>query len=250
MGPTVSGQGLIKSKQDNHVQALATDDSLLLMTGESEHVANAILDKEDTLSSLAKSCLAVGAAGGCSSTSWFQSEIKRLGFDLQVSWRITQVNVDHKLCPTYPEEILVPHSVSDADLVKAASFRWSRRIPSVVYRHLRTGAILARCSQPEVGILGWRSKEDEKVIRVSTLSIIPRFCRFCSLREDSILSRKSSENVSSWPRYITLQKTWHLGSTVFQDTSHFGKCGILENSTPKMPRFPKCDASCPRCHVF
>ena len=168
VGPTVSGQGLIKSKQDNHVQALATDDSLLLMTGESEHVANAILDKEDTLSSLAKSCLAVGAAGGCSSTSWFPSEIKRLGFDLQVSWRITQVNVDHKLCPTYPEEILVPHSVSDADLVKAASFRWSRRIPSVVYRHLRTGAILARCSQPEVGILGWRSKEDEKVIRVST----------------------------------------------------------------------------------
>lgn len=28
-----------------------------------------------------------------------------------------------KLCPTYPEVLLVPVSVSDADLIKAAEFR-------------------------------------------------------------------------------------------------------------------------------
>ena len=117
---------------------------------------------------VAKDDLGTGIVDQGKAASWFQSEIMRLGFDLQVSWRVSQVNIGHKLCPTYPEEILVPHSVSDVDLSKAASFRWSRRIPSVVFRHVGTGAVLARCSQPEVGILGWRSKEDEKVIRVCT----------------------------------------------------------------------------------
>ena len=41
------------------------------------------------------------------------------------------------------------------------------------------------------------------------------------------LIQDNSENVASWEycflRYITLQKNWYLGSTVFQDTSHFGK---------------------------
>ena len=55
------------------------------------------------------------------------------------------------------------------------------------------------------------------------------------------LEQGFSENVASWARCITLRKTWHLGSTVFQDTSHFEKRGILKNSTPKMPCFPKCD---------
>ena len=119
---------------------------------------------------VAKGDLGPGIVDQGKAASWFQSEIMRLGFDLQVSWRVSQVNIGHKLCPTYPEEILVPHSVSDVDLSKAASFRWSRRIPSVVFRHVGTGAVLARCSQPEVGILGWRSKEDEKVIRVCATS--------------------------------------------------------------------------------
>jgi hypothetical protein len=32
-------------------------------------------------------------------------------------------------------------------------------------RHATNGAVLARCSQPEVGWLGWRSAEDEELIR-------------------------------------------------------------------------------------
>ena len=54
--------------------------------------------------------------------------------------------------------------------------------------------------------------------------IIPRFCRFCSLWEDGILSRISSENVASWEYWFSIYPL-------------FGKRGILENSTPKMPRF-------------
>lgn len=32
-------------------------------------------------------------------------------------------------------------------------------------RHKGNGAILARCSQPEVGWLGWRSSEDEDLLK-------------------------------------------------------------------------------------
>lgn len=39
-----------------------------------------------------------------------------------------------------------------------------RRIPAVVWRHRGTGAVIARSSQPEVGWLGWRSSEDERLL--------------------------------------------------------------------------------------
>ncbi|KAG6455329.1 hypothetical protein O3G_MSEX009150 [Manduca sexta] len=39
-----------------------------------------------------------------------------------------------------------------------------RRIPAVVWRHRGNGAVIARSSQPEVGWLGWRSSEDERLL--------------------------------------------------------------------------------------
>ena len=35
----------------------------------------------------------------------------------------------------------------------------------VRFRHAGNGAVIARCSQPEVGWLGWRSAEDEDLIK-------------------------------------------------------------------------------------
>lgn len=32
-------------------------------------------------------------------------------------------------------------------------------------RHTGNGAVIARCSQPEVGWLGWRSTEDEQLLK-------------------------------------------------------------------------------------
>ena len=74
-------------------------------------------------------------------------------------------NQEHKLCPTYPSEILVPASISDSVLEKVAQFRSARRIPAIVWRNTANGAVMARCSQPEVGWLGWRSSEDEELVR-------------------------------------------------------------------------------------
>ena len=106
-----------------------------------------------------------GGPGDLSDFAWFRSELARLRFDLQGAWRVSMANQEHKLCPTYPSEILVPASISDSVLEKVAQFRSARRIPAIVWRNTANGAVLARCSQPEVGWLGWRSSEDEELVR-------------------------------------------------------------------------------------
>lgn len=98
----------------------------------------------------------------------FENELIRLKFRLNTDggpWRISKVNADFKLCPSYPRNLLVPANIDDADLHKVATFRSSRRIPAVVWRHPINGAILARCSQPELGWLGWRNANDEMMLK-------------------------------------------------------------------------------------
>jgi len=131
--------------------------------------------------------------------TWFRSELARLRFDLQGAWRVSMANQDHKLCPTYPQEILLPASISDSVLEKVAQFRSARRIPAVVWRHTGTGAVLARCSQPEVGWLGWRSSEDEELVRA-----VAEACAY----DSGTASRHSSgsevsSSSSSGPDYST-----------------------------------------------
>jgi len=123
---------------------------------------------------------------------WFWSELARLRFDLQGAWRVSKVNQEHKLCPTYPQELLLPAFISDATLEKVGQFRSSRRIPAVVWRNTSNGAVLARCSQPEVGWLGWRSAEDEELVRA-----IADACAYDSGRERSISESSSLLSGSS-----------------------------------------------------
>lgn len=95
----------------------------------------------------------------------FTREVERLGFDLNGSWRISHANEDFKLCPSYPPKLLVPCCISDETLQNVANFRGSRRLPAVVWRHKKSGAVIARCSQPEVGWLGWRNTKDEQLLK-------------------------------------------------------------------------------------
>lgn len=98
------------------------------------------------------------------------------------------------MCPSYPPQLLVPACISDETLEFVAKFRSSRRIPAIVWRymissflcvtynrvshffvfyqndcvflrHVNNGAVIARSSQPEVGWLGWRSSEDEDLLK-------------------------------------------------------------------------------------
>lgn len=92
-------------------------------------------------------------------------ELKRMEFDCHKLWRISDINRDFKLCSSYPRFLIVPHNISDKDLESVANFRYSRRIPTAVWRHQKNGCIIARSSQPEVGWLGWRSNQDETLLQ-------------------------------------------------------------------------------------
>uniref|UniRef100_A0A8C6WN71 phosphatidylinositol-3,5-bisphosphate 3-phosphatase n=1 Tax=Neogobius melanostomus TaxID=47308 RepID=A0A8C6WN71_9GOBI len=91
-------------------------------------------------------------------------EVRRMGFDTQNVWRVSDINCNYKLCSSYPQKILVPIWITDKELESVGSFRSWKRIPVVVYRHQRNGAVIARCSQPEISWWGWRNTDDEYLV--------------------------------------------------------------------------------------
>ncbi|XP_031712857.1 myotubularin-related protein 4 isoform X1 [Anarrhichthys ocellatus] len=93
-----------------------------------------------------------------------EMEVKRMGFDTQNVWRVSDINCNFKLCASYPQKLLVPIWITDKELESVASFRSWKRIPVVVYRHQKNGAVISRCSQPEISWWGWRNTDDEYLV--------------------------------------------------------------------------------------
>ncbi|RLN98151.1 hypothetical protein BBJ28_00002451 [Nothophytophthora sp. Chile5] len=95
-----------------------------------------------------------------------QAEFTRLGFKApktsaqMCGFRLTNANSNYKMCPTYPSAFVVPASVSDGELRKISFFRARGRVPAVTYRH-KNEAVVARCSQPLVGLRRKRCASDE-----------------------------------------------------------------------------------------
>ncbi|KAK9283122.1 hypothetical protein L1049_011353 [Liquidambar formosana] len=79
--------------------------------------------------------------------------------------RISNVNADYTMCPTYPFAFIVPKCISDEEVLQASNFRARCRLPVVSWCHPGTGAVLARSSQPLVGLMmNMRSNADEKLV--------------------------------------------------------------------------------------
>ncbi|EEF28453.1 phosphatidylinositol-3-phosphatase myotubularin-1 isoform X3 [Ricinus communis] len=80
-------------------------------------------------------------------------------------WRISTINCNYTMCQSYPFALLVPKSISDEEVLQASSFRAKCRLPVVTWCHPGTGAVLARSSQPLVGLMmNMRSNTDEKLV--------------------------------------------------------------------------------------
>ncbi|CAH2074156.1 unnamed protein product [Thlaspi arvense] len=80
-------------------------------------------------------------------------------------WRITDLNSNYNLCQTYPFALMVPKSISDEELVQASTFRARCRLPVISWCHPGSGAVIARSSQPLVGLMmNMRSNFDEKLV--------------------------------------------------------------------------------------
>ncbi|XP_067866351.1 myotubularin-related protein 4 isoform X4 [Heterodontus francisci] len=113
----------------------------------------------------------------------FDMEVERMRFDLQNVWRVSEVNSHYKLCASYPQKLLVPVWITDKELESVGTFRSWKRIPVVVYRHLRNGAVISRCSQPEISWWGWRNADDEY--------LVTSIAKACILDRGTKLSGKS-----------------------------------------------------------
>ncbi|XP_034890520.1 phosphatidylinositol-3-phosphatase myotubularin-1 isoform X3 [Populus alba] len=68
-------------------------------------------------------------------------------------WRICNVNSNYLMCPSYPFALIVPKSISDEEVIQASNFRSKGRLPIVSWCHPESGAVLARSSQPLVGLM-------------------------------------------------------------------------------------------------
>lgn len=82
------------------------------------------------------------------------SEYRRLGWnkeDRNCTLRVTALNENYKLCPTYPRWLLVPASAKDGEITEAAKHRSRNRLPAITWMN-SYNVCIARCSQPQSGV--------------------------------------------------------------------------------------------------
>ncbi|CAL8272037.1 unnamed protein product [Merluccius merluccius] len=84
---------------------------------------------------------------------------------LRDRWRVSDVNRDFTVCPSYPPSALVPKTVNDKMLLKAAKFRQAGRFPVLCYYHRKNGQVIMRSSQPLTGANRKRCQEDELLLQ-------------------------------------------------------------------------------------
>ncbi|XP_058823596.1 myotubularin-related protein 9 [Topomyia yanbarensis] len=78
-------------------------------------------------------------------------------------WRLTSVNHDFKLCPSYGPRLVVRKSITDEQIIQSAAFRDGGRFPVLAYKH-NNGAVLFRCAQPLAGPGVKRCRADEAIL--------------------------------------------------------------------------------------
>jgi len=92
------------------------------------------------------------------------NDFERLGLNSYTKLRLVKQN-EVQLCLTYPLELLVPAFISNKDLIASAKYRSKQRLPVITWFDIRTGASIARSSQPLVGMNSKRCFEDEKLLK-------------------------------------------------------------------------------------
>lgn len=82
---------------------------------------------------------------------------------LTADWRLSMVNKDFTVCPTYAATLVVPRYITDDQIKESASFRDGGRFPILSYRH-ENGSILMRSAQPLANRP--RCRADEAILNV------------------------------------------------------------------------------------
>lgn len=72
------------------------------------------------------------------------------------------------MCPSYPQYVVIPQSITDKDIVKCAEYRADMRFPALSYYYKKNGASIWRSTQPTSGST---NPHDQRMIKaiVATL---------------------------------------------------------------------------------
>eukprot|EP00002_Diphylleia_rotans_P025485 TRINITY_DN503_c0_g2_i1.p1 TRINITY_DN503_c0_g2~~TRINITY_DN503_c0_g2_i1.p1 ORF type:complete len:707 (+),score=91.23 TRINITY_DN503_c0_g2_i1:49-2169(+) len=135
------------------------------------------------------------------------TEYVRMGLPTN-TWRISHVNQDYRICSTYPQLFVVPSAITDPELEAVANFRSRGRLPALCWKHPRHNAAILRCSQPRVGMMGRRCKEDEGLFdsilkcnsQSNTLYVLDSRPRVNALGNQ--LKGAGVENMSNYPNTV------------------------------------------------
>ncbi|KAF7108807.1 hypothetical protein CFC21_109198 [Triticum aestivum] len=131
------------------------------------------------------------------------------------NWRLTTVNSSYSLCSTYPSQLIVPKSISDEDLWQASTFRAGRRLPIISWCNPVSGAVLARSSQPLVGLMmNFRNNADEKLVSA-----------LCTQNVDANLPPRKLYIVDARPRANALANGAKGGGS--ESSSNYPKSEVL-----------------------
>lgn len=67
-------------------------------------------------------------------------------------WRLSYVNKEFAVCPSYPPIVIVPKSIDDEALRKVAAFRHGGRFPVLSYYHKKNGMVSIGSAAPLAGV--------------------------------------------------------------------------------------------------
>lgn len=79
-------------------------------------------------------------------------------------WRLSTVNTDFNVCPSYGAILVVPKCITDEEIISSAVFRSGGRFPIISYKHEATGAVMMRSSQQTTAPNMRRCRADEAIL--------------------------------------------------------------------------------------
>lgn len=79
-------------------------------------------------------------------------------------WRLSSLNSDFTVCPSYAAMLVVPKHITDEEIISSAVFRDGGRFPTISYRHETNGTIMLRSSQQTSTPSMRRCRADEAIL--------------------------------------------------------------------------------------
>ncbi|XP_069335806.1 myotubularin-related protein 9-like [Eulemur rufifrons] len=153
------------------------------------------------------------------------------------AWRLSEVNEDFSLCPSYPRAVIVPRAVDDDALGRSARFRQGGRFPVLSYHHARSGTVLLRSSQPLTGPQKRRCAEDEELLRAVLAGARPGArgfildTRSAQAAKQARMTGGGTEAKAAYPRWKRLHRPLERGRPLQESFVRLVEaCGDAEQS--------------------